>query len=345
MQALIQLKSHLDQPKHIAITHHYNSDYDALGSTLGLKHYLETLGHTCTLISPNANADYFKWMPGINDVLVYEENKEETQQVLDAADILFCLDFNIFHRTKHLAPLLEAFDKTNVLIDHHLDPDLASFDYGTSIPEKSSTAEMVYDFIQEMEHDAYLDKNIATCLYIGTVADTGGFRYPSTTANTMRMAARLMETGINTAHIQERAFDTKTEANLRILGYVLNENMQIFHNEHSALIYISKEIYKKYNIKPGGTEGLVNVPLGIGNIIFSTFMVEYDDEVKISLRSQGNLDVSKISREHFNGGGHKNAAGGRTEISLEDTISIYKTILETNKKEIETCYNELQSAL
>ncbi len=345
MQELIKLKPLLSEAKKIAITHHYNSDYDALGSTLGLKHYLEKLGHTCTVISPNSNAAYMKWMPGIESVLEYEQQKEETQKVLDEADILFCLDYNIFHRTKHLAPLLEAFGKTKVLIDHHLEPDLASFDFGTSTPSKSSTAEMVFDFIQDMEHDAHLDKHIASCLYIGTVADTGGFRYPSTTADTMRMAARLMETGINTSHIQERAFDTKTEANLRLLGYVLNENMQIFHNEHSALIYISKEVYKKYNIKPGGTEGLVNVPLGIGNIIFSTFMVEYENEVKISLRSQGSLDVSKISKENFNGGGHKNAAGGRTEVSLQETLDIHKSILINYKKEIETCYNELQSAL
>ena len=202
MQELIKIKPLLSEPKSIAITHHFNSDYDALGSTLGLKHYLEKLGHSCTVISPNANAAFMKWMPGIETVLEFEEQKEEVKAILDKADILFCLDYNIFHRTKHLAPLLEAFDKTIVLLDHHLEPDLASFDFGTSIPAKSSTSEMVYDFILQMEHDAHIDKNIATCLYIGTVADTGGFKYPSTTADTMRMAARLMETGISTANIQ-----------------------------------------------------------------------------------------------------------------------------------------------
>ncbi len=345
MQAITELIPLLDSPKNIVITHHNNADADALGSTLGLRLFLEKLGHTAIVVSPNKNPSFLNWLPGYNDILVFENSQEETQKLFDKSDILFCLDFNIFHRTKHLAPLCQHFEGTKVLIDHHLQPDEASFDYGISLPAKSSTCEMVYDFIQLFGHGNYLDKNIASALYIGAVADTGGFRYASTAPSTMVMAAELMKTGINISRIQESTFNTKSEKDLRLLGYVLSENMQLFPEHHAALITIPQAIYKKYNIQPGGTEGLVNFPLGIGNIIFSTFIVERDDEVKLSLRSQGNLDVSAIARQNFEGGGHKNAAGGRSDLSLSETIEVYKTILEKHKNEIKQCYEESQSVL
>ena len=335
----------LSAPQKIVVTHHYNSDADALGSTLGLKWFLEKLGHTVTVVSPNENPKFLNWLPGYKDIVVYETSPTEVARLFEAADTLFCLDFNVFHRTKHLAETLEKFDGTKILMDHHLQPDEASFDYGISIPAKSSTSEMVYDFIVACGQLDLLDKDIASCLYIGTVADTGGFKYSSTAPSTLEMAANLMRTGINISRIQERTFDTKSENDLRLLGYVLHDNMQLFPEYHAALITIPQEIYKKYNIQSGGTEGLVNFPLGIGNIIFSTFIVERDDEVKLSLRSQGNLDVSAIARENFNGGGHKNAAGGKSDLSLTETINLYKTILEKHKNEITTCYKESQSAL
>ena len=345
MKSLQDYITQLVEPKKIVITHHYNADADALGSTLGLKFFLEKLGHHATVVSPNRNPDFLSWLPGYNDIIIHETDPEKVALLFDEADALFCLDFNIFHRTNKLADSLANYKGTKILIDHHLQPDEASFNYGSSIPEKSSTAEMVYDFIKLCKKEELIDQAIASCLYIGAVADTGGFKYPSTSAETLEMAAALMRTGINISSIQERTFNTRSEGDLRLLGYVLKDNMQIFPEHHAALITIPKEIYKEYNIQSGGTEGLVNFPLSMGEIIFSTFIVERDDAVKMSFRSQGTLDISKIARENFNGGGHKNASGGKSDQSLEETIKTFKQVLDKHKQEINLCYKELQSAL
>ncbi len=330
----------------IIITHHYNADADALGSSLGLRFFLEKLGHEVTVISPNDNPNFLSWLPGFKDIIIFQQQSAEIENLFSISDVVFCLDFNIFHRTKYLTEALENFKGIKVLLDHHLEPDTASFDYGISLPEKSSTSEMVFDFIKLFTNGLeQLDQQIASCLYIGAVADTGGFKYASTAASTLDMAGQLMRTGINIAAIQQRTFDTKSENDLRLLGYVLKDNMILFPEHHAALITISRDIYKKYNIQSGGTEGLVNYPLSIGNIIFSTFIVERDDEVKLSLRSQGTLDVSQIARQYFNGGGHKNASGGKSHTSLSETIELYKTILEKHKNELQKCYEESQSVL
>jgi len=344
MKSLSELIPLLSEPKKIVITHHYNADADALGSTLGLMHFLKKLGHTATVVSPNDNPKFLSWLPGYDTISDYETSPDVVQSKLDEAEILFCLDFNIFHRTKHLADSLRNFKGIKVLIDHHLQPDTESFDFGCSLPEKSSTAEMVYDYIVVNNKIEDIDKEIASCLYIGAVADTGGFRYASTAPSTLEMAANLMKTGISISSIQERTFNTRSEGDLRLLGYILKDNMQLFPEHHAALITVPQEIYKKYNIQSGGTEGLVNYPLSIGNIIFSTFIVERDQEVKMSLRSQGSLDVSNIARTYFNGGGHKNASGGRSDESLAETIETFKNVLEKHSKEIKTCYNELQQS-
>ncbi len=242
MQDISQLLPLLDAPKKIVITHHYNSDADALGSTLGLRHFLALLGHDAVVISPNKNPAFLNWLPGYDDIIDFEADENEALNVLHAADILFCLDFNIFHRTKNLAPHLASFFGTKVLIDHHLKPDEASFDYGISLPEKSSTCEMVYDFILLMQKANLLNQEIASCLYIGAVADTGGFKYSCTSPDTMHMAAELMKTGIPIATIQERTFNTRTENDMRLLGYVLHENMQLFPEANAALITIPQAI-------------------------------------------------------------------------------------------------------
>ncbi len=345
MKPIQEYIAQLNEPKSFAITHHYNADADALGSTLGLRFFLEKLGHTVTLISPNKNPAYLSWLPGYNEIVVFDETSDEVKNILKDVDAIFCLDFNIFHRTKHLAKTLEEFAGTKILMDHHLQPDEDSFDYGISIPAKSSTAEMVYDFIQLCQKEDLLDKQIASCLYIGAVADTGGFKYSNTAPSTLEMAAALMRTGIDISRIQERTFNTRSEGDLRLLGYILKDNMQLFPEHNAALITIPQDIYKKYNIQSGGTEGLVNYPLSIGNIIFSTFIVEKDGEVKMSLRSQGSLDISNIARTYFNGGGHRNASGGKSDESLEKTIETFKEVLDKHKKEINLCYKELQQSV
>lgn len=344
MQSIETVFSLLNESKKILITHHNNADYDAMGSSLALCLYLKKLKHEVTVVSPNLFPNFMKWMPGIEEVLVYEENADLVEKELNASDLIFCLDFNTLSRTKNFQAALENASAQKVLIDHHLFPEEKAFTFGISEPEKSSTSEMVFDFIQNNAGAEIIDQAIATNLYIGVVSDTGGFKFPSTSPATLVMASELLKTGIQSAEIQEKAFDNKDESYYRLLGHLLSDNMIHIKEAHASILSISKSIYKNYNIQAGGTEGLVNYPLGIKNIIFSTFIVEKDDEIKMSFRSQGNFDVNTFARENFEGGGHKNAAGGRSKDTYEETILKLKQLIENNKKQLQLCYEELQQS-
>jgi len=327
-------------PKKIVITHHYNPDADALGSTLGLSHYLQLKGHQCTVISPNSMPDFITWMPGSDQVINFETNKTEALQKLDDADFLFCLDFNQFSRTKSLGDYLVNFKGIKVLIDHHLFPD-ESLDYGISIPSKSSTCEMVYDFIQLCGDNHLINMDIAKCIYAGVMTDTGSFKFPCTTASVHTMVADLMSKGLETAPIHQAVFDVYNENRVRFLGHVLSNKMILFPEAHASLIAVSKEELNQFSINTGDTEGIVNYPLSIKNIIFSIFISERESEIRMSFRSKGNVDVNAFARTNFQGGGHKNAAGGKSEISLDNTIDKIKLLLTENQKQLEICYNEL----
>jgi bifunctional oligoribonuclease and PAP phosphatase NrnA len=330
----------LQHPQKIIITHHHNPDADALGSSLGLCHYLSQKGHSCQVISPNDVPDFILWMPGSKEVIVFEKEKERTQQFLQQADILFCLDFNQYSRTKTLAPLLEAFEGVKVMIDHHLFPD-ETIEYGVSLPSKSSTCEMVYDFINASNDNEKINLDIAKCLYAGLMTDTGSFKFPATTASCHLMVADLMTKGLETAPIHQAVFDTYAENRLRFLGYVLSQKMIVIPEQHAAIIAVSRDELNRYAINTGDTEGIVNFPLSMKNIIFSTFISERENEIRMSFRSKGSLDVNEFARTHFEGGGHLNASGGKSTISLNDTIEKIKNALIDNNINIKSCFNEL----
>lgn len=340
MKTLAELAPLLSAPQKIAITHHYNPDADALGSSLGLFHYLNQLGHSCHVISPNAIPDFLRWMPESNSVLIYEENKQAADAVLDESTILFSLDYNHYSRTQTLAGSLTAFKGTKVMIDHHLFPD-TMFDYGLSLPSKSSTCEMVYDFINSTSGNSLIDLNIARCLYAGVMTDTGSFKFPCTTGSVHAMVSDLMEKGLQTAPIHQAIFDTFNVNRLRFLGYVLSEKMIIDPATHSSLIPITKDELNRFQLKTGDTEGIVNYPLSIQDIIFSTFITERDNEIRMSFRSKGHFNVNEFARTYFNGGGHANAAGGRSHASLSDTIEIYRKAIIQTENQLKQCYNEL----
>ncbi len=340
MKSLTELAPILSSPQKIVITHHYNPDADALGSTLGLFHYLNQKGHQCTIISPNAIPDFLQWMPSSETVLIYEENKAVSETALNEATILFSLDYNQFSRTQTLTKSLTDFKGVTVMIDHHLFPS-PDFDYGVSLPEKSSTCEMVYDFINENNDNALINLSIAQCLYAGAMTDTGSFKFPCTTASVHAMVADLMNKGLQTTPIHQAIFDTFEENRLRFLGYVLSEKMLIFPALHAALIPVSREDMNRFQLKTGDTEGIVNFPLSIKDIIFSTFVSERDNEIRMSFRSKGLFDVNEFARTYFNGGGHANAAGGRSNQSLSETIEVYKNALAQTENQLKQCYNEL----
>lgn len=309
---------------------HQKPDADAMGSALGLSHFLQQLGHQVQLISPTNWARWLNWMDGVSNVLDYELNKAQADKILDEAEWLFCLDYNHFSRTKTMAPKLAAVQCIKILIDHHQEPDTASFTYGISNTGKSSTSEMIYDFITASGHRNKINKPIAECLYAGVVADTGSFRFSSTTANVHHMVAALKEHGLEHTKVHEALYDNFLENRLRFLGHVLSNRMEIFYELNTALIYISKMELLKYEIKTGDTEGLVNYPLSIQGIKLVGCVIDRDEERKWSFRSKGDFDCNTFARKYFNGGGHFNASGGHDSASLQETVQKFKKAIKEN---------------
>ena len=316
----------LRTPRKIFITTHHKPDGDAIGSMLALSHYLTKKGHHVTPVSPGEIPDFLAWMPGVAGMLNYEEQPKESLEALTNADFIFCVDFNDFNRTKHLEQPLAAATQPKILIDHHLFPKPV-WNYGVSIPDKSSTCEMVYDFINLCGDNNLIDQDIATCLYTGVMTDTGSFKFPITTAAVHSMVADLMRHGLDHTRIHEEVYDSWSEGRMRFLGYVLIEKMEVFRKYNSALIALSRKDLNLFKAQSGDTEGLVNYPLSIAGIKFATLITERTDEVKLSFRSKGNFDVSSFAKNYFDGGGHFNASGGRTKTSFIETIAYFKKIL------------------
>lgn len=335
MQLISQFYPLLSQPKQIVITMHQKPDGDAMGSTLGLYHFLHNRGHQVTVISPTNWADFLEWLPGIERVINFEGYREKCLGILDKADILFCLDFNIFHRTKHLAPFLASAKAVKVLIDHHEQPDEPNFDYGISDTGKSSTCEMVYDFIVEAGGREELTQDIATCLYTGTMTDTGSFRFPSTKASVHRMVAELKETGFDHSQVHNHIYDNFLESRLRFIGFALLNRMEVLYEYNTAIMYIHQADLQKYHIKTGDTEGLVNYLLTIKGIRFGAIVIDRTEERKWSFRSKGGFDVNQFARNHFEGGGHANASGGRSSDSVEKTVEHFKQVIQEYKNQLQ----------
>ncbi len=316
----------LSTPKRIFITTHHKPDGDAIGSMLGLYHYLVAKGHNVTPVSPSEIPEFLMWMPGVDKVVNYEAESKNAEKALADADIIFCLDFNDFSRTKHLTTHLEAATQPKVMIDHHLLPKTV-WDYAMSDATKSSTCEMVYDFINLCGDNAMINMDIAACLYTGVMTDTGSFRFPATTASVHDMVADFKRKGLNHTRIHEEVYDSWSAQRMQFLGYVLLEKMEIFPKYNTGLITLSKKDLKLFNVNTGELEGLVNYPLSIGAVRFAVMITERSDEVKLSFRSKGDFDVNTFARTYFNGGGHFNASGGRSTASFIDTVAYFKQIL------------------
>ena len=271
-------------------------------------------------------------MPGAKKVVDFEMNTDKAMGILNKAEWIFCLDFNILSRTKKMEPVLKDLNCIKILIDHHQQPQTDAFDYGISDTGKSSTAEMVYDFIINSGHDDKLNREIAECLYAGVMTDTGSFRFKSTTADVHRMVARLKETGLDHSQVHENLFDNFMESRFRFFGNTLLNRMEIFYEYNTALIAITQQDLIKYNVKTGDTEGLVNFPLSIKGIKLAAVIIDRGDERKSSFRSKGGFDVNTFARTHFNGGGHFNAAGGKNTEPLEEVIRQFKEAIKENKE-------------
>ncbi|MFN5761328.1 MAG: DHH family phosphoesterase [Sphingobacteriales bacterium] len=314
--------------KRVVVTMHQKPDPDAMGSSLGLAHFLKKLGHHVQVISPTNWADFLKWMPGCEEVMDYEFSKEKADKILFEAEWLFCLDFNALYRTRHMAQVLEKLTCTKILIDHHEQPQKESFDFGNSVVPKSSTAELIFEFIMESGHQHLIDVPISECLYAGVMSDTGSFRFPSTTSSVFEMVAFLKKTGFNHSKIHEEVYDNYLENRLRFLGHVLSNRLEILYEYNTAVISIPKSDILRFNIRTGDTEGLVNYPLSIKGIKFAALLIDRDEERKWSFRSKGSFDCNQFARNYFEGGGHKNAAGGRSSASVDENNKEFKRVLK-----------------
>ena len=334
MKPVSELFSLLEQQKNVVITFHQKPDADAMGSALALYHFLIQFGHTVTVISPTNWAGFLSWMPGCKKVLDFEIQTAKATAALDQAQWLFCLDFNVLDRTRKMADKLAALTCTKILIDHHQEPQVDIFDYGISDVNKSSTAEIVYDFIMESGYADKINENVAECLYAGVMTDTGSFRFTSTTASVHKMVADLKDRGLQHSRIHEHLFDNFLESRFRFFGHVLLNRMEVFYEYNTALIAIPQSDLIKYNVKTGDTEGLVNFPLSIHGIKLAAIIIDRGDERKSSFRSKGEFDVNTFARKYFNGGGHFNAAGGKNSEPLEEVVRKFKVAIRENKEQL-----------
>lgn len=337
MQPVSELYPQLAEPRKIVITMHQKPDPDAMGSSLGLYHFLKQFGHTITVISPTNWADFLKWMPGCNQVLDFEniKDREKVDAALNSAEWLFCLDFNHLGRTRHMAGMLAALKCTKIMIDHHQQPQVEVFNYGISDVTKSSTCEMVYDFIVGSGHDDKIDLEVAQCLYAGVMGDTGSFRFPSTTLSVHKMVADLKSKGLEHTLIHEAVYDNFLENRLRFLGHVLLNRLQVFYEHNAAMIAIPWKDLVRYDIKTGDTEGLVNYPLSIQGIKLAALIIDRSEEIKLSFRSKGSFDVNTFARKYFDGGGHFHAAGGRSTDTLDQTVQRFITAIKENSLQLQ----------
>lgn len=317
----------LASPKKIAIIPHRSPDGDAMGSTLGLYHFLRKLNQEPVVIAPNEFPEFLAWLPGSENVLIYEKNKEKVGQVLQDAELIFTLDFNALHRTGEMENVLNKLTAPFIMIDHHQKPDDYAI-YTYSNTKFGSTCEMVYNFITFLGHKALIDQTIATCLYTGIVTDSGSFRFPTTTSETHRVAAGLLDVGVQNGDIHNSLFDNNSYHRLQLLGRSL-QNMKVLPEFKTSYITLTQEELDEFHYVKGDTEGIVNYGLTIKGIIFAAIFIENKEEgiIKISFRSQGNFDVNQFARDHFNGGGHINAAGGKSTKSLAETIALFESIL------------------
>lgn len=328
------IKALLSSPKRIVIVPHKNPDGDAMGSTLALYHYLKYYKHLAVIIAPNDYPDFLKWLPGDDTVLKYETNTASCQDLIQTAELIFTLDFNALHRVGDMGEDIAQSQAVKLMIDHHQQPeDYAAYVY--SDVSMSSTCEMVYNFIDMLGDSNLISQDIATCLYTGIMTDTGSFRFPSTTSNTHYIIGKLMECGANNAEIHNNIYDTNSFEKLQLLGCAL-KNLKVIPELRTAYITLSQDELNQYHFKKGDTEGFVNYGLSLTNIVFAAIFIEHKQEniIKISLRSKGDFSVNEFSRQYFEGGGHTNAAGGKSDLSLDDTIEKFISILPSHKNDL-----------
>jgi phosphoesterase RecJ-like protein len=329
-----KVKALLATPKKIVVVGHKNPDGDAVGSCLALVQALNALGHQAQVIMPNDFPDFLKWLPHYESIIIHDKETDKSKTLISEAELIFTLDFNALNRTGDMEEALTNATADFVLIDHHQQPD----DYAVAVysdTSMSSTCEMVYHFFEALDVLSLITTEVATQLYTGIMTDTGSFRFPATSATTHRVIAHLIECGVKNSLVHQNIYDTNSPDRIALLGVALN-NMKILPEYRTAYITISQKELDDHRFKKGDTEGFVNYALSVTGVIFAVIFIENRQEqiVKISFRSKGSFSVNEFARKYYNGGGHTNAAGGRSTKPLTTTVSEFISILPSHKKEL-----------
>ena len=332
-----EIKGMLSTPQNVVIIPHKNPDGDAMGSSLALYHFLKEK-HEVTVVAPNDYPLFLKWLPGSEHVKFFDRQNNQSKKALEKADIVFLLDFNILHRIgDDMQKTVEKFGGTFIMIDHHQQPDTSLTKYIYSDPSICSTCQMVYHFIDKLGRIDEINADIATCLYAGIMTDTGSFRFSSTTSTTHRIIANLIDKGAKNAEIHTSIYDRNSYSRLQLLGRALS-NLKVETSFRTAYITLSQAELDQFNFQKGDTEGVVNYALSLEGIVFAAIFIEDVEQkiIKISFRSKGSFSVNQFSRNHFNGGGHDNAAGGRSELTLDETAIEFVKLLPKYESSLKT---------
>ncbi|MFO7922263.1 MAG: bifunctional oligoribonuclease/PAP phosphatase NrnA [Bacteroidales bacterium] len=318
--------SRIDRAKSVAVISHVNPDGDAIGSSLALWNYLKKKGIDCHVIMPNEYPDFLKWLPGSNNILIFNKDRGTAESIILNADIIFFLDFNSPARAGKIEEFIKQSHALKILIDHHPNPsDFADIIYSDTL--SSSTCELVFRFIELIGDLNLVDTDSATCLYTGIMSDTGSFSYNSSQPGTYIVLSELLKRGIDKDFIYSMVYDNFSQSRLRLLGYCLNKKMVVLPDYKTAYMSLTLDEKKQYNYIRGDSEGFVNYPLSIKGIGFAAFFMENNDHIKLSFRSKGKIDSNTFAAKYFDGGGHINASGGESKLSLNDTIAKFVSLL------------------
>ncbi|MDR2764622.1 MAG: DHH family phosphoesterase [Tannerella sp.] len=318
-----KLETYMDKGEKFVIVMHVSPDGDAIGASLGLYHYLMSQGNTVNVVAPNDFPAFLKWMPDAGSVIVYERHPDYAEQLIGEADVIFCLDFNEAKRMGKLAPAVEASTTRKIMIDHHPNPsDFCKLVF--SHPEMSSTSEMIFRLLCALKAADAINREAAECLYTGMMTDTGAFTYRSNDPDLYLIIQELLKMGVDKDRIYRQVYQVYSESRLRLMGYTLHEKMKVYPDKKTALITLSLKELNRFNYVPGDVEGFVNLPLSIGWIRFAVFIRENTDGIKISFRSEGDFPCNHFAAVYFQGGGHRNAAGGEYAGTLDEAVHIFE---------------------
>lgn len=329
-----QFFSKVESSSNLVIVMHKNPDGDCMGAALTLKVLFQKLGVNPIVISPNNFPSFLSWMPLSDEILIASKEKEKAKLAIAEADTIISVDFNAFHRAGSDLenPLLES-EAYKIIIDHHIEPE-KYFDLYFSTTQTSSTSELIFDIIENSQYFSHFNKEMAECIYVGIMTDTGSFSYACNNSSTYKSVAKLMEFGVDGEAIHRLVYDNYSFDRMRLLGHSLYNKLVVMPEYHASYIWLSKEDLKNHKFQTGDAEGIVNYGLSIQGINFTALFTEREDVIRISLRSKGDFDVNKFARKHFSGGGHRNASGADSHLTLEETLQKFENALKEYENEL-----------